>query len=543
MSEQVENIVTGLRIPWSMISEEIEGLYGSTLLSEFKDIIRYYDIYENGAEFQTDKNPDFAPSNLRFKESRKLINREARFLFSKAPDFRVNVPYNKESPDDSTKATAREQTSILQSYVDNVLEKVNIRSKLVKAARDCFIGKRVAYFVNFDEERRRIMVDFVPSLEFVFETDENDTSKLTKITTFYTLKDSQSKSEQRIYKKKYWLDDNDVCWISEAIFNGVGELIEEITPNRATKFQGRIPAGVIVNDGLTGDLDGVSEIEELSDSERWFSRISNGDIDSERCGMNPIRYAIDMNPATTKKLSIAPGAFWDLSSDSNAADGVTGQVGMMETSLNYTSALNSTLNRIRTSMYESIDVPDTSAEALKGVVSSGKTLKAIYWPLIVRCDEKMLAWRPALKNIMTLLIEGAKLYPQSASSYTTSPLPDVTYEVTVENQYPLPDDEADEKETDLAEVNAQTMSKMAYMKKWRNLTDAEAMQELRQIAQEREMLEDSYGNMGGMGEDVEDDLTEPEDDLADDDIEDEELDSDRAFEDALSELEEMLNGI
>lgn len=36
-------IVNGLRIPWGMISEEVEGLYSSTILSEFRDIIGYYD--------------------------------------------------------------------------------------------------------------------------------------------------------------------------------------------------------------------------------------------------------------------------------------------------------------------------------------------------------------------------------------------------------------------------------------------------------------------------------------------------------------------
>jgi hypothetical protein len=176
-------------------------------------------------------------------------------------------------------------------------------------------------------------------------------------------------------------------------------------------------------------------------------------------------------------------------------------------------------------------------------VSSGKTLKAIYWPLIVRCDEKMLAWRPALKNIVDLLIEGAKLYPASASSYTSEAVPDVTYEVKVDNQYPLPDDEADEKETDLAEVNAQTMSKMAYMKKWRNLTDTEAMQELKQIALEREMLEDSYGNGGMPTYGEEEDLEGEEDDLEGDELEDEELDSDRTFDSALAELEGLLDGL
>lgn len=517
-TERVDVVASGLRIPWSMLSEELEGLYGSSLLAEFREIIGYYEVYEKGASFVSESiKADFTGADLRFKESRKLINKEARFLFSKHPDFWVNVPYDKGADDDTLKSTAMEQTAILQSYVDNVLDGTNFFSKLVKAAKDCFIGKRVAYFVNFDEKRSRIMVDFVPSLEFVFETDENDTSRITKIITFYTVKDSQSKSEQRIYRKKYWLEGADeTCWLEEALYSGTGELLEEITPARATKFKGVIPAGVIINDGLTGDLEGCSDIAELEMSESWFSRISNGDIDSERAGMNPIRWAQDMNPATTKNLSIAPGAFWDLASDPNAPDGVTGKLGMMETNLNYTSALNSTLSRIRSSMFEALDIPDTSAESLKGVVSSGKTLKAIYWPLIVRCDEKMLAWRPALRHITELIIEGGKLYPASTTAYTEEALPDAKYEITVENQYPLPDDEADEKQIDLAEVNAQTMSKASYMKKWRNLTDTEARQELDQIALEREMLESGYGfgNAGGKGMAEEED--EPEDIFEDD---------------------------
>lgn len=505
MSQAVESIVTGMRIPWSMISEELEGLYGSTLLAEFNEIIGYYNVYEKGAPFISEtQKADFASSDLHYKEARKLINKEARFLFAKHPDIWVTVPYDKDAATDTQRAQVKQLTSTLQGYLDAVFERTNLSGKLVKAARDCFIGKRVAWFVNFDEAGKRILIDFVPSLEFVFETDPGDTSKLTKIITFYIVKDSKNKSEQRIYRKKYWLHEKTrVCWMEEAIYDGLGTVVEETIPARATKFVDVIPAGVIINDGLTGDMNGVSEIEELEDSESWFSRMANGDIDSERCGMNPIRWAKDINPATTKNLSIAPGAFWDVATDPNAPhDGITGELGMMETTLGYTNALNSTLNRIRSSMYEAVDVPDVSPEALKGVVSSGKTLRAIYWPLIVRCDEKMLAWRPALKEMVNILIEGAKLYPQSASRYTKESIPETEYDITVDNQYPLPDDEAEEKNLDLAEVNAQTMSRLSYMRKWRNLTEAEAAIELKQIALEREMLEDTFGNMPPMGGDT-----------------------------------------
>lgn len=484
--ERVDVVASGLRIPYNLISEELEGLYGSRVLAEMAEIIGYYNVYEKGAQFKTEgSRSDYIPSDLRFKQASSLINKEARFLFSRSPDLWVDVPYV-----ESNKESMKDANTVLQNLVDRVLTKNQFNSKLLKAAKDCFIGKRVAYFVNFDEEKQTIKVNFIPSLEFVYETDDDDSDLITKIVAFYTVVDSKTKADQRIYKKKYWMDQG-YCWINEAIYDGHGTLIEEITPDRPTKFT-YIPAGVIVNDGLTGDLLGESEISNLEDFESWFSRLSNADMDAERQGMNPVRWARDMNPESTKNLSIAAGAFWDLSTDQNSAEGVTGEVGVLETSMNYTDAISSTLSRIKSSMYDTVDMPDVSPEALKGVVSSGKTLKAIYWGLIVRCDEKMLAWRPALENIVRIIIDGAKLYPRSAKSYVDDPIPNVLFEVRVDNQYPLPEDEVEEKQIDLAEVTNQTMSRKAYMKKWRNLTDEEANMELQQIARERELLEDSF---------------------------------------------------
>lgn len=491
-AKTIDIIHPNLRVPYSLISEELEGLYGSSVLAEMREIIEYYQVYEHGADFLTEGSKgDYTPSDLRFKQTASLINKEARFLFSKSPDFYVDVPYDK-----SNAETMKAASTILQSLLDKVLSKNNLKAKLLKAAKDCFIGKRVAYLVNFDEEKQSIKVNFIPSLEFIYEVDDDDVDVLTKLVAFYTVIDSQSKIDQRIYKKKYWIEDG-ICWINESIYDGLGTLVEELIPDRKTKFT-VIPGGVIVNDGLTGDLMGESEVAQLEEPESWFSRMSNADIDAERKGMNPVRWARDMDPSSTKDLSIAAGSFWDLATNSNAAEGVTGEVGVLETQMGYSTALSDTLGRIKSSMHDAVDVPNVSPEALKGIVSSGKTLKAIYWGLIVRCDEKMLAWRPALENMSRLIIEGSKLYPGSAKQYLTETLPVVPYEIRVDNQYPLPEDEAEEKTTDLAEVTAQTMSKKSYMKKWRNLTDEEADAELEQIAKERELLEDSFSGLPGL---------------------------------------------
>lgn len=477
-----------LRIPQSLISAELDGLYGSTILRDMHQIITLYDVYDKGADYITEAK-DFTPADLKFKYARAILDKEARFLFSRSPDFYVDV-----DPGDSRaqKEAALEASNVYQTLVDKVLEANQFNRALLQAAKDCFIGKRVALMYNISEQTGKIGISFLPSLEFVYDVDPSDANTLTKIIAFYGLNNETSHTKQRIYKKKYELK-NGFCYYTEEVYDGLGQVVETISPETQTKFT-FIPAWVIINDGLTGDLIGTSEIELLQQYESWYSKMAASDLDAERTGMNPIRWTRDMSPESTKDLSIAAGSFWDLSTDQNAADGVTGDVGVLDSPMTYSSALGTTLDRVKNAMYEQSAVPNVSPEALKGVVSSGKTLKAIYWDLIVRCDEKMLAWRPALQFMAECIIEGVRLYPTVAKTYIDDPLPDQSYSVRVDNQYSLPEDEQEEKNTDLAEVNAQTMSKKAYMKKWRNLTDEEADEELEQIARERELLESSYFN-------------------------------------------------
>lgn len=477
-------------IPYNLINSELTGLYGNAVLEDMGKIIKLYNVYEKGAEVITEgAKGDYVPADLKFKTARTLIDKEARFLFSRKPDLLVSV---EQRESERFNKQAKQDSNTLQNLIDAVLLKNNISKKLLQAAKDCFIGKRVACFLNFDNENGGIGIRFAPSLEFIFDVDSEDCDRLIKIVAFYTVKDNKNKAEQEIYKKKYWMEDG-VCWVEEAIYDGVGRLKEEITPARKTLFT-YIPAVVIINDGLTGDLQGESEIGQLEDYESWYSRLANSDMDAERKGMNPIKWARDMSPESTKGLSSAAGSFWDLQTDQNSADGTTGEVGVLESSMGYSTALDTTLKRIKGTMYQQVDVPDIAE--LQGKLSSGKELKAIYWGLIVRCDEKMIVWRTALEFIVHTIIEGARLYPISAQPYVKDAIPDVEFSVVVDNQYPLPEDEIEEKQMDIIEVNANTMSRKSYIKKWKGLNDEEADAELQQIALERQLLEESF--MSGM---------------------------------------------
>lgn len=519
------------RIPYALINAEIDGSAKDTL-DELTRICKYYKVYKKGASFTVEgSNGDYVPATLKYKMAASLINKEARFLFAEPPDITV------EPKGDVGKITddAKNALTVLNDLVKTVLDKNNFEEALIKAAKDCFIGKRVAGVVNFNEEDG-VTVTFLPSTQFIYDTKVGNPNVLTKFVCFIIVKDSITLSEKRIFKKKFELGEDGVVYLEEAMYDGAGGLIEEVTEYQPTLLTS-IPASIFINDGLTGEADGESEIDILEDYEKWYSKLSNADIDAERKSMNPTKYTVDMDSRSTKSLSTAAGALWDLGSDQNLDDGHPA-VGILEPGMNYSDALKTSLDRIKTVGYEQVDMPNITLESMQGAITSGKALKAIYWPLIVRCKEKMKMWGPQLRSLADIIIQGAMVYPNCVTRYINDTLVPVDYEIKVEQNTPLPEDETEEKTMDLSEVDSKVMSRKSYMKKWRNLTDDEVQEELEQIALERQIIEDATFGTGGSGgseqqpypdstggidtgTEDDDDIEDNEDDIDDVDIEEE----------------------
>lgn len=479
MTEVINSIE--LKYPSILITNELEGIYGSSVLKDLKRIIHNYDVYDKGADFTAEgTNGNYIPADLKVNFIKQIINKTARFMFSKPPDINI-------LPVESTEANL-DKTSIIQTYVNKIIKNNQFGKKLLQAARDCFIGERVVLVANFN--KKGVVLNFIRSLEFIYDVSEDDCNFITKLIVFYIKEDGKNKDQQRIYKKKYWIEEDGFCHVEEKIFDGNAKEIEVIEENFDTKLE-FIPAMVIINEGLSGDVKGESDVELLENNNAWYNRLVSGDIDAERQSMNPIRYTVDIDSNSTKSLSIAAGAYWDLSSDANLPEGKTGQVGTLESTLAYNQSLDKTLDRIKNDAFDIVDMPNVTE--MQGKLESGKALKSIYWGLVVRCDEKMLSWKNAIEFIVRTIIIGAEVYPDITKRYLDgAKLPDIEYVVEVENQYSLPDDEEAEKEVDLLQVQGMTMSRKSYMKKWLRLTDTEADKELKQIALEQEQLVNSF---------------------------------------------------
>lgn len=457
----------------NIILSEINGLYGSEVVKELNDIIKLYEAYDGKGQRWEIEKKDYDPTVKKTNYIKKLIKEQSRFLFGKTPTFTV---INKDNDEDAN-------AQIITEFINDLLDKNLFKDKLIKGARDCFIGKRVAIKLHADTVTKTVRVMFVPSLEFVYEPFEDKVDELKKIIFFHQMNDTLDKSEQRIWKQKYEMIDGK-CILNEGFYDGYGNLIETISVNVDLKLSG-IPAYVVINDGLSGDIKGESDVAELLDNAIAYNRLSSEDIDTLLKGMNRIIYGVDVDSESSKHFKLKPGAFWDVET-SPLADGKQAQIGTVNTDFGYDTRIENTLNRIKADMHEALNIPMINNSDLQGVMTSGKSMKALYWQLITRCEEKWTSWCPAMEWMIKAILEICEVYK-------IEKLPSIeNILVKVENNYPLQENEDEEKVLDMQQVNNQVMSKKTYMKKWLGYKDEVADAELKQIQLERQLLEDSF---------------------------------------------------
>lgn len=428
-----------------IVSTEMEGLYGSKVLEDLGQIIALYDFYDGrGQDWETSRELDYTPSKVKTNLCKKLIKREARFMFGRTPELKLRD----------------REGNILPEYtqaLDRVLEDNSFSERLIKGMRDCLIGKRVALKLT-GGIGEPIGVQFRPSMEFVFEPFDDDVDRLRKIIFFYSMNDAKSPQETRIWKQKYEMSGNR-CFLTEGVYNGKGECIEDgECINTGLDF---IPCRVIINDGLTGDLTGESDVEELMGDQNAYNRLKSDDLDALRFNMFPQRVAVDADGSSLENMVIAPGSLVDLVTDpARGDDGQQASLSMLESKFGYDARFEHTMNRLKQDMHELLGVPNLSLEQLQGLAQSGKSMKALYWELIERSEERWTVWEPALKWMCRSILKMLSVYGEEHY--------DDDFVVAVEHLYPIFEDEEQERELDLREVDAGVRTPESYREKWIN---------------------------------------------------------------------------
>lgn len=473
------------------IVQELSGPYGPAVQQKINQIIRWYAIYGEGAEFDTgiEATEEFAPTILQSRKIKRLISKQAEFMVGKTPDIKITCPEETKTED------GKPNESAMQTFVNQVLKKNLWSDKLLKGAKDCFIGGKVAVKVSVTNDKLGIM--FIPADGFVYETEVDDVDVLTKVVLFYCVNVSEDKKEERWWRQRYRMDQGK-CLVSESLHDGYGSIIPGHEIEDKDTGLDRIPVYIIINDGLSGDTDGESDVETIDDEDSWYNKMRSANLDAIRKTMNAITWVSGASPKTFENLKNVPGVRWDLIAD--PVSGGVPQVGMLENSFAYREAYSDTLGNINENMHDSLGIPDLSLEKTQGLMTSGKGIKMLYWPLICRCEAKWTSWKPALEWLAELLLYAAEKFPGLKKVY--GEFETAEHITTVDNQYPLPEDEAEERTLDLQEVGTARSIK-SYLKEWggvdhKGLTDDEADDEIQQMALEKRMFEDSFeGDIGG----------------------------------------------
>lgn len=430
------------------------------MYQDIQEISRLYDIYNGpGQKWRSEDKYLLAVIKIT-NYIKKLIKEEARFMLGKTPIINV---LDKEG----------DSIEELQKQLDEILTKNLFNAKILKGGRDCFIGKRVAIKVNIVDNEP--IITFVPATNFMFSTQENLQNKLQKVIFYQKTLSAVTQHDERWWVQKYEMINNK-CYLTELIADGTGKVLESIATNQNTGFD-EIPCYIIINDGLSHDLIGESDVREILDNAFMYNRMASEDLDTLRKGMNRIIYVKDADSEAIDNFKLSPGALWDVQTDAIASgEGKQADVGTIGTDFGYDSRIENALKRIKNDMYEALNIPMISNEDLKGMMTSGKSMKALYWQLITRCEEKFTVWRPALIWLADFILKYL-----NAKDYV----------IEVENRYPLQEDEQEEMALDIQQVNTQVMSRRAYMRKWLNLKDEAIDEELKQIQLEKQLLEDS----------------------------------------------------
>lgn len=454
--------------PMQMLVAELGGLYGSAVLQDISRTIALYDFYDGkGQDWETPAGLDYKPTKKRVNLVKKLIKREAGFMFGRTPELTF-----------TSGTAASGALDEAQGVLDGALRRSGFKNKLIQAGRDCFIGKRIAIKVSGGKDKG-IRVSFRPSTEFVYSTMDDDCDALNKIIFFYQVNNEYEREKQRIWRQKYSLD-NGRCILNEGIYDGFGRLLEG-GQNEDTGLD-FIPCYVVINDGLTGDMMGESDVTELIDLQNAYNRLNSDDADALKFNMFPQTVATDVKAESLEAMRISPGALVDLQTDPATMGSGQAKLDKLESSFSYSERFEAAINRTKNDMFDLLSVPNVSLEQLKGLMQSGKSMKALYWELITRCEDKWASWEPAMEWLGMTVLKMAAVYQGLSYPEDTS--------VHVEHLYPILEDDFDEMANDQQEVAHQLRSRMSYMKKWGVAPDADA--ELRQIKKEESLFSDSF---------------------------------------------------
>lgn len=517
---------------------------------EVKEVQFYYEFFEGfdvldmnqdyGQTWKSPKDMDYEPTKEIRNYTKKLISKQARFMTGTPPELII-------------KAVAKGQEESAEKkrlLLDEVLQRANFWSKMSKALVDSTIGKRVLMMV-IANEGEPINVRFYPMPQFDYVSDPNNSNKLLSVDIVYQDERTLGKDvgEQLWHHYSYEMKSSaDVsaiatateetdkkaneCWLTYRMTNGNDQQLyvkqaEQGEQPDATKFTtelakakvvttqnsnneeidipmivrestptgfSQIPAYVIKNESLTGDIYGTSDLKDLVPIANNYNRTMSDLRDALKFKMFEQPVITDGDSKSIAGIRIAPNALIDLKTDSKLTMGAgsskQAQIGTLSSSFNFLGAAQYYLDDAKRAMYEIMDqpLPEKIQEA-----PSGKAMKFLFYDLMSRCDRKWIEWDDAIVWLIELITEAIAEVPDMYQDLEDELLSSIGTETTesLRHIYPLPEDENEKKQIAINEVNAHVKSIRTYIREYSEEENEQS--ELDMILEELGLIDEATG--------------------------------------------------
>ncbi|WP_394870553.1 phage portal protein [Clostridium butyricum] len=434
---------------------------------------------------------DYVPSQLIDNKIKPLIQKQARFMFGRAPDILLK-PLDKNN---------REICEELRQKIDTILDDNKFWSNTLKAFRLATITKRVLLRIEANPNSP-IKLYYHSIDDFSYNINTDDTSEL-KDVTFVREDPNNADNEYNVsnqiwYRYTYYMKNN-VCYLKIETFKG-DNLDTPIDIKEQNTGLSHIPCWVIVNEQSSNNIIGCTDIKDLKPLQNAYNRRLSDFNDALRFLMFGQTAVIDGNEDDVNKCTIAPNSLMAIKTrDSDSSDSTRqATISRVESSFSNAEPVKMFLDMLDDSMHEKLAIP--LAAQLKEVPSA-KTIKYVYTELVARCDEKWNDWEPIIRNLITLIIESCQKF--NCYSDWKSEWNSLKYFLVINKNYPIPEDEEDKKKLAMDEVQSKVRSHKSYIKEFSDDEDIE--EEFNEILQETELLNQANDTlMAGTNSDIED---------------------------------------
>ena len=505
---------------------------------ELEEVQLYYEYFDGfdvtdmnsnyGQTWKIDEDKlDYIPTREIRNHLRQLVKKQSRFMMSQEPELIFN-------PVTEGRENQAEDKRIL---FDSILRQAKFWSKATNALTDATVGKRVLMTV-LGNEGEPVDIRFYPMPQFSYTVDPKDTSRLLAVDIVYQDERTRGmdKEAQLWHHYRYEMkagakesgitsaleDVEEECWLTYALTDGESNQIYitedgettikessaklvDIEDNLGNKVQvplaviesaptglSQIPARVILNEPLTNDVYGNSDVKDLITIADNMNRTISDLRDALRFRMFEQPVIIDGSTKSLQGMKIAPNAVIDLKTDTSSSIGASGgsrqaTVTSITSNFNFLPAAQYYLDEAKRAMYELMDQP--LPEKVQSA-PSGIAMQFLFYDLMSRCDSKWVEWDSAIEWMISMIEEILEKVP-----VTIEPLPEALKSawqeittLTINHNYPLPADELAKRQTAMQEVQTNVRSHQSYIEEFSRNENAE--DEWNRILEEAAELEE-----------------------------------------------------